>query len=101
MVLELKVRFSSPDRFVVQYDDRETEPLVFVSPLVQGDRDDVRWYLETYGRPILRSRTIAVRRELRRSCPYGGRRCLGRFWAIAMQPECSMSFRIAMHRGSY
>jgi tetratricopeptide (TPR) repeat protein len=49
MVLELKVRFTAPDRFTVLFDDRETEPLPFQSPLVQGDRDDIRWYLETYG----------------------------------------------------
>jgi tetratricopeptide (TPR) repeat protein/CHAT domain-containing protein len=49
MILELKVCFLSPDRFVIHYDDRETEPLAFVSPLVQGDRNDMRWYLETYG----------------------------------------------------
>jgi hypothetical protein len=49
MVLELKVRFTAPDRFTAQFDDRETEPLLFQSPLVQGDRDDMRWYLETYG----------------------------------------------------
>jgi CHAT domain-containing protein len=49
MVLELKVRFTTPDCFVVQYDDRETKSLAFMSPLVQGDRDDIRWYLETYG----------------------------------------------------
>ncbi len=49
MFLELKVLFMTPDRFVVQYDDRETESLAFMLPLVQGDRDDIRWYLETYG----------------------------------------------------
>jgi tetratricopeptide (TPR) repeat protein len=49
MILELKVRFTTPDRIVVQYDDRETQSLVFVLPLSQGDRNDMRWYLETYG----------------------------------------------------
>jgi len=47
-MIELNVRFTSSDRFVIKFDDRETEALEFVSPVNDGDRAEMRWYLESY-----------------------------------------------------
>jgi hypothetical protein len=48
MSLELKVRFTSPDRFAIKFDDRKTDALEFKAPVNDGDRADIRWYLESY-----------------------------------------------------
>jgi hypothetical protein len=47
MSLELNVRFTSSDRFAIKSDDRKTDALEF-NPINDGDRDDIRWYLESY-----------------------------------------------------
>jgi hypothetical protein len=39
MSLELKVRFTSPDRFAIKFDDRKTDALEFKAPVNDGDRD--------------------------------------------------------------
>jgi tetratricopeptide (TPR) repeat protein len=47
-VIELNVRFTGCDRFVIKFDDRETEAIAFVSPVNDDDRGEIRWYLESY-----------------------------------------------------
>ena len=47
-MIELNVRFTSSDRFVIKFDDRETDALEFVAPVNDGDRAEMRWYLESY-----------------------------------------------------
>jgi tetratricopeptide (TPR) repeat protein len=47
-MIELNVRFTSSDRFVVKFDDRETDALEFIAPVNDGDRGEMRWYLESY-----------------------------------------------------
>ncbi|MFM7192233.1 MAG: CHAT domain-containing protein, partial [Microcystaceae cyanobacterium] len=47
-MIELNVRFTSPSRFVVKFDDRETDALEFQAPLNDDDRAEMRWYLENY-----------------------------------------------------
>ncbi|MFT5324843.1 MAG: hypothetical protein ACI8P0_002708 [Planctomycetaceae bacterium] len=49
MSLELNLRFSGVDRVEVRIDGEESGLLPFVNPLTPKDRDDLRWYLETYG----------------------------------------------------
>jgi hypothetical protein len=40
----LNVRFTSPDRFAVKFDDRETDALEFKAPVNDGDRADISRY---------------------------------------------------------
>ena len=47
-MIELNVRFTNSDRFVIKFDDRETDALEFVAPVNDGDRAEMRWYLESY-----------------------------------------------------
>ena len=47
-MIELNVRFTSCDRFVVKFDERETNALEFKAPVDDGDRGEIRWYLESY-----------------------------------------------------
>ncbi|MEE3718732.1 CHAT domain-containing protein [Tumidithrix elongata RA019] len=47
-MIELNVRFASPDRFAIKFDDRETDALEFVAPVNDRDRAEIRWYLESY-----------------------------------------------------
>ena len=47
-MIELNVRFTSCDRFVVKFDERETDALEFVAPVDDGDRAEIRDYLEKY-----------------------------------------------------
>jgi tetratricopeptide (TPR) repeat protein len=47
-MIELNVRFTSSDRFVIKFDDRETDALEFVAPVNDSDRAEIRWYLESY-----------------------------------------------------
>ena len=47
-MIELNVRFTSSDRFVIKFDDRETDALEFVAPVNDGDRAEIRDYLEKY-----------------------------------------------------
>jgi len=47
-MIELNVRFTSSDRFVIKFDDRETDALEFVAPVNDGDRTEIRDYLEKY-----------------------------------------------------
>ena len=47
-MIELNVRFTSSDRFVVKFDGRETDTLEFVAPVNDIDRAEIRWYLESY-----------------------------------------------------
>ena len=37
-MIELNVRFTSNDRFVIKLDDRETDALEFIAPLNDSDR---------------------------------------------------------------
>ena len=46
--MELNLRFPGVDRVIVSFDGDETQALEFLSPITQADRDDIRWYLETY-----------------------------------------------------
>ena len=47
-MIELNVRFTGSDLFVIKFDDRETEAIAFVSPVNDDDRGEIRWYLESY-----------------------------------------------------
>jgi len=47
-MIELNARFTSCDRFVVKFDERETDALEFKAPVNDGDRAEIRWYLESY-----------------------------------------------------
>ena len=47
-MIELNVRFTSSDRFVIKFDDRETDALEFVAPVNDSDRAEIRDYLEKY-----------------------------------------------------
>ena len=47
-MIELNVRFTSSDRFVIKLDDRETDALEFQAPVNDSDRAEMRWYLESY-----------------------------------------------------
>ncbi|WP_434687516.1 tetratricopeptide repeat protein [Pseudanabaena minima] len=47
-MIELNVRFTSSDRFVIKFDDRETDALEFVAPVNDGDLAEIRDYLEKY-----------------------------------------------------
>ena len=47
-MIELNVRFTSCDRFVIKFNDRETDALEFKAPVNDGDRAEMRWYLEKY-----------------------------------------------------
>jgi len=47
-MIELNVRFTSSDRFVIKLDDRETDALEFQAPVNDDDRAEMRWYLESY-----------------------------------------------------
>ena len=44
-MIELNVRFTSCDRFVIKFNDCETDALEFKAPVNDGDRDEIRWYL--------------------------------------------------------
>ncbi|AFY35755.1 CHAT domain-containing protein [Calothrix sp. PCC 7507] len=46
--MELNLRFSENNQVVVKFDDQETDRLDFASPLSAADREEIRWYLETY-----------------------------------------------------
>ncbi len=47
-MIELNVRFTSSDRFVIKFDDRETDALEFIAPVNDSDRAEIRDYLEKY-----------------------------------------------------
>ncbi len=47
-MIELNVRFTSSDRFVIKSNNRETDALEFVAPVNDGDRAEIRDYLEKY-----------------------------------------------------
>ena len=47
-MIELNVRFTSCDRFVIKFNDRETDALEFKAPVNDGDRAEIRDYLEKY-----------------------------------------------------
>ncbi len=46
--MELNLRFPENNQVIVKFDDQETDRLDFVSPLSAADREEIRWYLETY-----------------------------------------------------
>ncbi len=46
--MELNLRFPENNQVIVTFDGQETDRLDFVSPLSAADREDIRWYLETY-----------------------------------------------------
>ncbi|MDY6939402.1 MAG: tetratricopeptide repeat protein [Cyanobacteriota bacterium] len=46
--MELNLWFPEVARVIVSFDGDTTDTLEFVSPITQADRDDIRWYLETY-----------------------------------------------------
>ncbi|TYQ30748.1 CHAT domain-containing protein [Pseudanabaena sp. UWO310] len=47
-MIELNVRFTSSDRFVIKSNNRETDALEFIAPVNDGDRAEIREYLEKY-----------------------------------------------------
>ncbi|MBC1240255.1 CHAT domain-containing protein [Nostoc sp. 2RC] len=46
--MELNLRFPANNQVIVSFDGQETERLDFASPLSAADREEIRWYLETY-----------------------------------------------------
>jgi tetratricopeptide (TPR) repeat protein len=46
--MELNLRFPENHQVIVTFDKQDTERLDFASPLSAADREDIRWYLETY-----------------------------------------------------
>ncbi|MGH1393178.1 MAG: CHAT domain-containing protein [Trichormus sp.] len=46
--MELNLRFPENNQVIVTFDGQETERLDFASPLSAADREEIRWYLETY-----------------------------------------------------
>ncbi|QLE40439.1 CHAT domain-containing protein [Nostoc sp. C052] len=46
--MELNLRFPENHQVIVTFDGQDTERLDFASPLNAADREDIRWYLETY-----------------------------------------------------
>ncbi len=48
LMIDLNVRFTSCDRFVIKFDDRETDALEFLAPVNDSDRTEIRDYLEKY-----------------------------------------------------
>ncbi|MGI2908789.1 CHAT domain-containing protein [Tolypothrix sp. VBCCA 56010] len=46
--MELNLRFPENHQVIVTFDGQETERLDFASPLSAADREEIRWYLETY-----------------------------------------------------
>jgi hypothetical protein len=46
--MELNLRFPNNNQVIVKFDEQETDSLDFASPLSAADREEIRWYLETY-----------------------------------------------------
>jgi tetratricopeptide (TPR) repeat protein len=46
--MELNLRFPENHQVIVTFDGQDTERLDFASPLSAADREEIRWYLETY-----------------------------------------------------
>ncbi|MBE8986588.1 CHAT domain-containing protein [Nostoc sp. LEGE 12450] len=46
--MELNLRFPENNQVIVKFDEQETDRLAFASPLNAADREEIRWYLETY-----------------------------------------------------
>ncbi|MBD2341162.1 CHAT domain-containing protein [Calothrix sp. FACHB-156] len=46
--MELNLRFPENNQVIVTFDGQDTERLDFASPLSAADREEIRWYLETY-----------------------------------------------------
>ncbi|MBD2505761.1 CHAT domain-containing protein [Nostoc muscorum FACHB-395] len=46
--MELNLRFPENNQVIVKFDEQETDKLDFSSPLSAADREEIRWYLETY-----------------------------------------------------
>lgn len=46
--MELNLRFPENHQVIVKFDGQDTERLDFASPLSAADREEIRWYLETY-----------------------------------------------------
>jgi tetratricopeptide (TPR) repeat protein len=46
--MELNLRFPENHQVIVTFDGQETDRLDFASPLSAADREEIRWYLETY-----------------------------------------------------
>lgn len=49
MSTELHLSFTGSDQVQVQFNRADSGTLPFVNPLTEGDRKDIRWYLEVYG----------------------------------------------------
>ncbi|MGR9051926.1 MAG: hypothetical protein ACU84J_04695, partial [Gammaproteobacteria bacterium] len=48
MPTELVIRFTDTNAFTVAFDEQQSGPLTFQSPLEDADFEDLSWYLETY-----------------------------------------------------
>jgi tetratricopeptide (TPR) repeat protein len=48
MSVELVLFFPDPDHLIIDFKDRVVGPIRFLPPLTKADRNDMRWYLETY-----------------------------------------------------
>ncbi|MBW4563942.1 MAG: CHAT domain-containing protein [Mojavia pulchra JT2-VF2] len=46
--MELNLRFPENHQVIVTFDGQDTDRLDFASPLSAADREEIRWYLETY-----------------------------------------------------
>lgn len=47
-MIELNIRFKSPDRFAIKFDDRKTDALEFKAPVNDGDRLSTEGYISTH-----------------------------------------------------
>jgi tetratricopeptide (TPR) repeat protein len=47
-LIELNIRFSNPQQFVIKFEESETAALNFTQPFENKDFSDLAWYLETY-----------------------------------------------------
>jgi hypothetical protein len=73
MSLELNLRFSGADRVEVRLGGEESGLLPFANPLTQKDRDDLLWYLETYGAYSLGDPDDKQAREMKNQLPLIGK----------------------------
>ncbi len=72
-VAELTLRFSGRDQVAVAFDGTDSGPLPFTGPLAPKDRQDIAWYIETYGAHSLADPDDAEARRISGRLPEIGR----------------------------
>ncbi len=74
MPVELNLRFADADQVEVRLDGVESGSLPFSNPFRDRDRDDLRWYVETYGAHSLGDPDDAEAARIRALLPVWGKR---------------------------